>query len=154
MFAILCTWVLVQISVMSQERGSGRCILNQIQTCMFCPSIFLPLTMVEYPVAARQWLWEPTYTKCSPIYVRWPFKSNYVFKKGAFEHTLRSIVLLEGNLLKPGNPYCGLSTNRQPTNNQQPTNCPKRNWNTASIGHSGIDAPLTICWKCGKTWPP
>ncbi len=24
---------------------------------------------------------------------------------------------------------------------------------SAEIGHGGIDAPLAICWKCGKTWP-
>jgi hypothetical protein len=46
-----------------------------------------------------------------------------------------SLILLEGNLLKLGNPYWG------PT--KQPT-----------IGHGGINAPLTICLKCGKTWPP
>ncbi len=39
LFTIFCTWVLVRISDMSQERGSGHCILDQIQTRMFCPSI-------------------------------------------------------------------------------------------------------------------
>jgi hypothetical protein len=34
------------------------------------------------------------------------------------------IVLLEGNLLKPGNRYCGLLTNDRPTTNNQPTNQP------------------------------
>jgi hypothetical protein len=28
---------------------------------------------------------------------------------------------LEGNLQKPGNPYCGLLTGNRPTTNQQPT---------------------------------
>jgi hypothetical protein len=46
-----------------------------------------------------------------------------------------SLILLEGNLLKLGNPYCG------PTD--QPT-----------IGHGGVNAPLTIRSKCGKTQPP
>ncbi len=41
----------------------------------------------------------------------------------------------------------------RPTNDQWPTNQPQRNWNTVTIGHSGIDAPLNICWKCGKTRP-
>ncbi len=73
------TWVLVQISDVSQERGSGRCILDQIKTCMFCPSI-LPLKMVEYPAVARWCVQEPTYAKYRHIYVIQPFKLNYVVK--------------------------------------------------------------------------
>jgi hypothetical protein len=48
LFVIFLTWVLVQISDVSQERGSGRFILDQIQTLIFRLSI-LPLKMVEYP---------------------------------------------------------------------------------------------------------
>ncbi len=68
--------LLVQISDMSQERGIGRCILDQIQTRMFCLSI-LPLKIVEYPAAAKWWVREPTYAKYRPICVKQPFKLNY-----------------------------------------------------------------------------
>ncbi len=66
LIAIFLMSVLVQILDMSQERGSGHCILDQIQTRMFCPSI-LPLKMVEYPVAARRWVWEPICAMYRPI---------------------------------------------------------------------------------------
>jgi hypothetical protein len=51
---------------------------------------------------------------------------------------------------------------QQTTNDQQPKTNDHNQWpttdhrgikNTAKIGHGGIYAPLTICWKCGKTWP-
>jgi hypothetical protein len=51
---------------------------------------------------------------------------------------------------------------QQTTNDQQPKTNNHNQWpmtdrrgikNTAKIGHGGIYAPLTICWKCGKTWP-
>jgi hypothetical protein len=81
LFVIFCTWVLIWISEVSQERGSGCCILDQIQTPIFCRSI-LSLKMVEHSAAARQCVQEPTYAKYSAIYVKRPFKPNYVVKKG------------------------------------------------------------------------
>jgi hypothetical protein len=36
-----------------------------------------------------------------------------------FQYVLVALTLLEGNLLKPGNPYCG-PTDQWPTNNQPP----------------------------------
>ncbi len=40
-----------------------------------------------------------------------------------------------------------------PTTNQRLTNRLQRKQNKAAIGHSGVDAPLTMCLMCGKTWP-
>jgi hypothetical protein len=45
-------------------------------------------------------------------------------------------------------------TDRPTTDRPTTTDCLQRNSNTAAIGHGGVDAPLTICWKCGKTQPP
>ncbi len=77
LFTIFCIWVLVQISDVSQERGSYCCIVDQIQTCMFRPSIS-PLKMVEYPAAARRRAQEPTYAKYRTIYVKQPFKHGQI----------------------------------------------------------------------------
>ncbi len=47
------------------------------------------MKMVEYPVVARRCVRESTYAKYSAIYVKQPFKPNFVVKKAAFEDTLR-----------------------------------------------------------------
>ncbi len=59
----------------------------------------------------------------------------------------QSLILLEGNLLKPGNPHCGPTnqwpmTSRRATKIQPQYNC------------TCVNAPLTICLKCGKPHPP
>jgi hypothetical protein len=51
--------------------------------------------MVEYPAAARRWVQEPTYAKNSTIYVKQPFKPNYVLKMAAFELSLRCHKILK-----------------------------------------------------------
>ena len=69
LFVIFCTWVLVHISDLSQERGCSRCMHRFRYKQIFCPSI-LPLKVGEYPAVARWWVWEPTYAKSSAIYVK------------------------------------------------------------------------------------
>jgi hypothetical protein len=60
-----------------------------------------------------------------------------------------------GKLLKSGNLYCGPTINHGSTIDYRPTtNLQQRNQNTATIGHGGVDTPLTICSECGKTLPP